>query len=167
VGLAWVATRAPGVAPELIGAAAVVGAWALLGAGALGVRGRVRLRAHRRGILVLAAGLLVLPVAKPQLGLIVPCLLGAAVLFRVGLVRWGALDGEPAATAPSASSGSSGPPPLSPSSAPPAHPASSSVRLAGRWTGRAGTVLGREAASALPRAARAAGRVTGRARQRP
>jgi hypothetical protein len=166
------ATRAPAVAAELFAAALVIAAWALIAAGALGVAGRVPLRAHRRGLLVLAAGLVALAVARPRVDLALPCVFFAAVLARVGLVRWGAAEGEPDASAAA---------PLSPDPAAPGPPPEAAegpgrvvsgalppaARAAGRWTGRAGTVFGREAASALPRAARAAGRVAGRARQPP
>jgi hypothetical protein len=164
------ATRAPAVAPELFGASLALGAWALLAAGALGVRGPVGLRVHRRGLLVLAAGLVVLALARPRADLIVPCVLAAAVLFRVGLVRWGALDREPDRSALEAQA------PAHPVALPAALVARAAAvapttprtaRVAGRLTARAGTVLGQEASSALPRAARAVGRVAGRARQPP
>ncbi|HVM64432.1 MAG TPA: hypothetical protein VMU14_06195 [Acidimicrobiales bacterium] len=170
LGLAWMATHAPALAAELFVAALVVAAWALLAGGALSVAGRIPLRAHRRGLLAIAAGLVAMAVARPRVDLALPCAFGAAVLARVGLVRWGAVEGEPDPPAggplPPAPPGAGtrqgaaeDAPPRVVGALPPA------ARTAGRWTGRAGTVFGREAASALPRAARAAGRVAGRARQ--
>jgi hypothetical protein len=160
--------RAPAVAPELFGAASAIGAWALLGAGALGVHGPVGLGLHRRGLLVLAVGLVVLPLVTGRVThaeLDVPCALAAAVLVRIGVVRWTGIDGEPdpvARTTTPAAPVVADPPSTAGGLAAPR-----ATRLAGRLTGRAGTVLGREAASLLPRAARAAGRAAGRALQQP
>jgi hypothetical protein len=163
--------RAPAVAPELFGAAGAVAAWALLAAGALGIHGPIGLEVHRRGLLVVAAGLLILPLASAKLThaeLDVPCVLVAAVLFRVGLVRWDGL-GEPDRTPREATptpavvpapTGGGTPTGTGPRGITPA-------RNAGRLAGRAGTALGREAGAALPRAARVAGRALGRARQEP
>jgi hypothetical protein len=182
VGLAWMGFRAPGVALLLFGAAGAVTAWAVLAAGALGLYGPVGLAVHRRGVLVLAAGLVVLPLASGNVShaeLDVPCVVVAAVLLRIGLVRWDGL-GEPdrtlASPAPAAAgvraaavaaTGPTGAPGRQRPSGGAAEGRPGAARVAGQLTGRAGTVLGREAASVLPRAARAAGRALGRARHEP
>jgi len=90
--------HAPGVAPQLFASSVAVAAWALLADGALALRGLIGLGVHRRGMLLLAAGLIVLPVASGQVTRIelwVPCLLAAAVLSRVGLIRWPGLEARP------------------------------------------------------------------------
>lgn len=179
--------RAPAVAGLLFGASLAVGGWALLAAGGLGAARLVGLTAHRRGLLVLAGGLILLPLASGNVGhaeLDVPCWLAAAVLLRIGLVRWDGL-GEPdrevartatptpavatPAAAPGAAPGATAPPPAgcpaALGAAPP--PVARSARVAGRMTARAGTVLGEGAATVLPRAARAAGRAIGRSRHVP
>jgi hypothetical protein len=87
--------HAPGVAPQLFGSSVAVGAWALCADGALGLRGLVGLGVHRRGMLLLAAGLIALPVASGQVTRVelwLPCLLTAAVLGRIGLIRWPELE---------------------------------------------------------------------------
>ncbi len=169
--------RAPAVAALLFGASLAVAAWALLAAGALGVYGPIGLTVHRRGLLLIGAGLVLLPlvtgrVRHPELD--VPCWLAAAVLVRIGMVRWGGLEEPDRAAVPAAT-------PTATATATPTAvprtgrarggnraPAPQAARVAGRLTGRAGTVLGREAAAALPRAARAAGRAIGHTRhQRP
>jgi len=173
--------RAPGVAPFLFGAAGAVTAWAVLAAGALGLYGPMGLAVHRRGVLVLAAGLVVLPLASGKVShaeLDVPCVVVAAVLLRIGLVRWNGV-GDPDRTvvspAPAAAGVRAGAVATGPTGAPgeqrpsggAAEGRPGAARVAGQLTGRAGTVLGREAASVLPRAARAAGRALGRARHEP
>jgi hypothetical protein len=171
LGLTWMGFRAPAVAPELFGAAAAIGAWALIAAGAHRVRGLVGLEPHRRGILVLAGALLVLPVASGHVTnaeLVVACALAGAVLGRVGLVRWHGLSGEPGPAAVATMRATPGPlPPPAAAAGAPVVARSTATRVAGRLAGRAGTVLGREAAAGLPRAARAAGRAFGRARRPP
>jgi len=154
------AFRAPAVAAELFGASAVVGGWALLAGGAFGLRGPVGLQLHRRGLLVLAVGFVVLPLASGRVShpeLDVPCALGAALFCRIGLVKWGTV-GEPD---PPADAGVPARPHVARTVA-----AAGTAHRAGRFAARAGTVVGREAANGLPKAARAAGRAIGRARNR-
>ncbi len=162
--------RAPAVAPELFGASGAVAGWALIASGGLGLCGLVGLRPHRRGLLLLAGALLVLPLATAHVtnaDLVVPCVIAGAVLSRVGLVRWPGL-GEPSpapATAGPRTPGAAALPGAPGGARPPSRPVG--ARLAGRLAGRASTVLGREVSVSLPRAARAAGRAAGRARQHP
>jgi len=189
LGLAWMGFHAPDAAPELFGACVGVGLWAVLADGALAVRGMIGLGLHRQGLLVLAAGLAVLPLVSGKLThleLLVPCLLVAAVLARIGLVRWDALAppaGSASAMPPDPRAGSdpralSDPRPASASSPggsarPVARPvrasrrAGATARVFGRATGRAGTIISRDVNVAIPRAARVAGRVAGRARRPP
>ena len=90
--------HAPGVAPQLFASSVAVAAWALVADGALALRGLVGLGVHRRGMLLLAVGLVVLPVASGQITRIelwLPCLLTAAVLTRIGLIRWPELEARP------------------------------------------------------------------------
>ncbi len=69
----------------------MVAAWALVANGPLGVLRWVGLRQHSRGLLVVAAGLLVIPLATGRAGdvdLWACCGLAATGLFRLALVRW-------------------------------------------------------------------------------
>ncbi len=183
LGLAWMGFHAPDAAPELFGACVGVGLWAVLADGALAVRGMIGLGLHRQGLVVLAAGLAVLPLVSGKithLELLVPCLLVAAVLARIGLVRWDALtppaesdSGTPADPRPvsgtrpasGTSAGGSARSPARP--ARPSRRAGATARVFGRATGRAGTIISRDVNVAIPRAARVAGRVAGRARRPP
>jgi hypothetical protein len=179
--------HAPDAAPELFGACVAVGLWAVLADGALAVRGVIGLGLHRQGLLVLAAGLAVLPFVSGKLThleLLVPCLLVAAVFTRVGLVRWeglapvpggraGATAAGTSATAPAVAPARPAPQPTAPSRRPtpqgaaPSRRAAATARVFGRATGRAGTIISRDVNVAIPRAARVAGRVAGRARRPP
>jgi hypothetical protein len=97
--------HAPAVAPQLFGSSVALGAWAVVADGALALRGWVGLGLHRRGVLALAAGLAVLPVASGHVTTVelwVPCLLAAAVLGRVGLLRWPGLELASTNAAPAA-----------------------------------------------------------------
>jgi hypothetical protein len=178
--------RAPAVAAELFGAAAGVAAWALLADGGFAVWGTVGLGPHRRGLLAVAGALVVLPIASGNLTrpeLLVPCALCAALLGRLGLVRWGTLERPPTALA------SSPAPPTTEATEPPSPAAvrsgpatsgpatsggaaagvgvRSAARVAGRVAGRTGRLTERNAGAAIPRMARLAGRVAGRARRPP
>jgi hypothetical protein len=107
--------HAPGVAAQLFASSVAVAAWALLADGAFGLRGLVGLGVHRRGMLILATGLIVLPVASgqvTQVELWLPCVLSAAVLGRIGLLRWPALEASPTLASPPKTK--SGPMPASP-----------------------------------------------------
>ncbi len=174
--------RAPAVAAELFGAAAGVAAWALLADGGFAVWGAVGLGPHRRGLLAVAGALVVLPIASGNLTrpeLLVPCALCAALLGRLGLVRWGTLE-RPSTALPSS------PAPATGEATEPASPAGvrsgpatsgpattggvgvrSAARVAGRVAGRTGRLTERNAGAAIPRMARLAGRVAGRARRPP
>jgi hypothetical protein len=165
IGLAWMGFHAPAVAPQLFAASIAVGLWALVADGALALRGVVGLGLHRRGVLVLAACIALTPLAGgrvDRLELLVPCLVVAAVLGRVGLIRWDGLGSAGAGSA--VGSVGAGSPVGFAGDRTAGRPG---ARVFGRATGRAGTIIGRDAAVAIPRAARAAGRVAGRASRRP
>jgi hypothetical protein len=160
LGLAWMGFRAPAAAARLLGAAIVVGLWALIADGSAAAWRLVGLRPHRRGLVLIAIGLILTPVVGGDLGrptVAVSFVVAAALLGRLGLLRWHGLE--------VAADGSDHPPaPRDPPLPAVAHRATV-ARLLGRVTGRAGTIVAADVDAGIPRAARAAGRLAGRARR--
>jgi len=162
LGLAWMGFRAPAAASRLLGASIVVGLWALVADGSVALWRLVGLTPHRRGLVVVAVGLIVTPLAGGDLGrpgVLVSFLVAGVLLGRLGLLRWPGLE---AAATPGGAT------PARPDAASPAitHRATA-ARLLGRVTGRAGTIIGADVDAGIPRAARTAGRIAGRARRPP
>ena len=154
--------HAPVAAGLLLAASIVVGLWALVADGSAGLWRRVGLTPHRRGLVVIAGGLLLAPFAAGDLGhpaVLVSFLVAAVVLGRLGLLRWPALE---------VSAGSDGPSLGRPDGAPaPVAHRSTVARMLGRVTGRAGTIIAADVDAGIPRVARAAGRLAGRSRRPP
>jgi len=144
--------HAPGAAPELFGAAALTLGWALIADAPLGIVHLIAPRLHRTGLIALAVALAAIPLATGKLtnlAVLLPCLIAAAVLLRVGLVRWPGPGAQAAVRPPD--EGSAGP---------------IAGRKAGRMAGKAGTIAGQTAEVAVPVSARLAGRIIGRSRRR-
>jgi len=114
----------------------------------------VGLALHRRVLMAVGAAVAIVPFVSGRwsdVAVVVPCLAAAAVLIRIGLVRWpGLTTGSPPRPGPSTSPARS------------AVPAPGPSRL-GRVGREAGRVAGREIHIRLPRRARNAGRTVGRA----
>lgn len=166
--LAWIAIHTPSATAVLAIAAAVLLGWVAIADGPLGVAPVVGLEVHRFGLLVLGAGAAGLPFLTGHASdvvVVVSCLLAAALLVRGGLTRaraWPVPDERrlPTSETPgetgneqSVTSGKNLP-----------HGVHTTIRRAGRAAGRAGTVVARQADVAVPKGARAAGKVAGRLR---
>ncbi|GAC1534634.1 MAG: hypothetical protein NVS3B12_15670 [Acidimicrobiales bacterium] len=150
-----------------MGSAVALVLWAAVAAGPVGIFPVVGLVGHRRGLVVLAGAIGVLPVMTGHVTdpvVILPCLLAAVVLLRSGLVRWPGLAG-PSRTADTSGLHTPAEPEVAPASLPPA--AGVLVRRAGRVAGRSGSVLARHADIVVPQGARAAGKIVGRLRPAP
>lgn len=166
--LAWIAIHTPSATAVLAIAAAVLLGWVAIADGPLGVAPVVGVEVHRVGLLVIGVGVGALPFLTRHASdvvVVVSCLLAAALLVRGGLTR------ARSRTVPDE--------PRPPSSETPAemrneqsvisgknppHGVHTTIRRAGRVAGRAGTVVARQADVAVPKGARAAGKVAGRLR---
>jgi len=178
--------HAPKAAPGLLVAAGLIGIWVFIADGPLAPIRVIGLGVHRRGLLAVAVAVAVVPFATGQahsLEVLLPCLGAAVVLFRLGLVRLPSAPPErapsppvsdtrssPIPTSPSAPSGMTSlvpakTAPVSPPE-PSKDPAPGVVHVAGRLAGRAGSMAAHHADVAVPRGARAAGRLVGRFRAR-
>ena len=169
----WIAIHVPSAAALLVGAAVVLVTWVVIADGPFGIVHVTGLAVHQRGLLVIGAAILALPVASGHLTdivVVLPCLLVAALLIRNGLVHWNAAVTGSAPTKPGAAEST-----VSEPMHEPARPAGTAlpdgtrvaIRRAGRAAGRAGTVVARHADVAVPTGARAAGKLVGRFRQAP
>jgi hypothetical protein len=165
VALAASALHAGDAAPYLIGGAVAPAAWAAVAAGPLGAVQVVPAGVHRRGMTVIAIGLLILPLASGHPGdlhLTVPAVFAGIVLLRASLTRLP----TPAAAD---STGDTVPSPefSRPADAPPPGTATVSssanlARAAGRRAAQATSMLAKQTDVAVPAGARRAGRVVGR-----
>jgi len=174
-------------------AAGLVGIWALLADGPFSSARVIGLSIHRRGLLVVAVGMAVVPFATGEvhnLEVLLPCLGAAAVLLRLGLVRVPAGPALATAVAPPGAAPTSRhkaadavppsppavrsapapstPPAAAPDPTPVGEPAGapSAVRATARLAGRATSIAAQKADVAVPRGARVAGRLVGRFRAR-
>lgn len=149
-------------------AAAILLGWVAIADGPLGVAPVVGLEVHRAGLLVIGAGIAALPFLTGHASdvvVVVSCLLAAALLVRGGLTRGRGRTVPSEPRSPNrATAGQTGNelPVTSGKDLP--HGALTTIRRAGRAAGRAGTVVARQADVAVPKGARAAGKVAGRLR---
>jgi hypothetical protein len=123
--LAWVGFHAPAAAPELLGAATAVVAWAVIADGPLGITRLIGLPVHRRGLLLIAAGVALVPFLSSRAGdlvVLVPCLAAGAGLLRFGLVRWPAFPDPTPTDQPAPGPGPPSPGPTSPATPDPTTP---------------------------------------------
>lgn len=160
--LVWIAIHAPAAAAPLLAGAAGLLVWAAIADGPFAVVHVVGLSLHRRGLVILGLGIAALPFVTgrfTELIVVVPCLLAAVVLVRTGLLKLGA---PPSADHTRPPTGDAGPGSTEPSHLPDATRAR--FRRAGQVAGRAGNVVARQADVAVPRGARAAGKIVGRLR---
>ena len=158
----WIAIHTTAAAIPLVTGAVVLVGWAVVARGPLGVVPMVGLRVHRRGLVVVGIVLVALPVLSGHLTdpvAIVPCWLSGIVLGRMGMARW---SPRSAAVADGA-----GHEPPTPAGSDLSNGTRHRIRSAGRATGRAGSVVARQADVAAPIGARAAGKIVGRVRGAP
>lgn len=166
--LAWIAIHTPSATAVLALAAAVLLGWVAIADGPLGVAPVVGLEVHRFGLLVLGAGIAGLPFPTGHASdvvVVVSCLLAAALLVRGGLTRAGEQTGPDAQRSPRPETpGQTGNEQSVTAGKNLLHGVHPTIRRAGRAAGRAGTVVARQADVAVPKGARAAGKVAGRLR---
>ena len=166
-----------------------MGVWALIADGPLAPIRMIGLSVHRRGLLLVAVAVAVVPFATGQahnLEVLLPCLGAAAVLLRLALIRIASPPVPDTLTPPGAPSSALPESPSSPAAitAPVPAPAAKAIiggppprtagrpsaagvaRVSGRLAGRAGSMAAQKADVAVPRGARAAGRLVGRFRTR-
>lgn len=161
--LAWIAIHTPSATAVLAIAAAVLLGWVAMADGPLGVAPVVGLEVHRFGLLVIGAGVAALPFVTghpSDVVVVVSCLLAAALLVRGGLTRSRAGPRSPIPETPGQTANEQ--PVASGKNLP--RGLHTTIRRAGRAAGRAGTVVARQADVAVPKGARAAGKVAGRLR---
>ena len=166
--LAWIAIHTPSATAVLAIAAAILLGWVAIADGPLGVAPVVGLEVHRFGLIVIGAGVAGLPFLTghaSDIVVVVSCLLVAALLVRAGLTRARGRDAqsELRSPIPETSGQTASEQPVASGKNPP-HGVHTTIRRAGRAAGRAGTVVARQADVAVPRGARAAGKVAGRLR---
>lgn len=164
--LAWVAIHTPSATADLAIAAAVLLGWAAIADGPLGVAPLVSLGVHRGGLIVIGAGVAGLPFLTGHASdvvVVVSCLLAAALLVRGGITRARAVPNEQRAPIPGTPGQTANEQPVTSGKNPP-YGLHTTLRRAGRAAGRAGTVVARQADAAVPKGARAAGKVAGRLR---